>query len=428
MGDFNECMRRGLFFIATSKDHFSEITILVAKQTGSDNFGNVNTQENFSSFSILVVLLIIFGIEQGLSYIRSLQVSPSETSNCKSISYSENDQPRKDEAKEDSVVIVEEKPVSVNSERIEYLYPTNDKASLDMMEKLREGIISHPPKRSEDGTSGVYFMKNSYGRAIAVFKPADEEGSLLESHSEEIKPGFTHGEGYLKEVAAYLLDRDGFHGVPRTTLVQCVDDVFNGNGASTKKVGSLQEFVPSECAAEEMGWNRFSVHDVHKIGLLDCRILNADRHLGNILVTDEDGEFRLVPIDHGLSLPSYISGSALFEWLQFPQCKQPFDEETVNFVCNIDVDSDVQILRSQLPDLKEECIETMRICTIFLKKAVARGMNLFEIGCMMSRFMGEEEMSKLEKMYIRVSDRTTRNSSNFWTVVDEEIDATLESK
>jgi hypothetical protein len=32
---------------------------------------------------------------------------------------------------------------------------------------------------------------------------------------------------------------------------------------------------------------------VHKIGVLDIRILNLDRHLGNILVSEETGTLRL---------------------------------------------------------------------------------------------------------------------------------------
>src|SRR3989338_1680909 len=37
-----------------------------------------------------------------------------------------------------------------------------------------------------------------------------------------------------------------------------------------------------------------------QIGVLDIRLLNLDRHLGNILVTKEsNGVFNLVPIDHG---------------------------------------------------------------------------------------------------------------------------------
>jgi len=298
----------------------------------------------------------------------------------------------------------------------------------DLLEELRKGINKYPPQRAEDGTSGVYFMKNASDRKYAVFKPADEEGSYLEGYSGgEVKPGCVLGEGHLKEVAAYLLDKDGFHGVPPTILANCTHDAFNNNGVPDKKVGSLQEFVTSECTAEDMGWSRFTTRDIHKIGLLDCRILNLDRHLGNILVTEDDGTYRLVPIDHALSLPSFPSGTASFEWLRFPQCKQPFDEETVNFVCNIDADSDVQMLRRELPNMREECIETMKICTLFMKKAVANGLNLYEIGCAMSRYRNEEEMSDLEKMYIRVKDRIVQQGEDksFWRVVDEEVERTL---
>lgn len=33
-----------------------------------------------------------------------------------------------------------------------------------------------------------------------------------------------------------------------------------------------------------MGASRFSVQDVHRIGILDIRLVNTDRHAGNILV------------------------------------------------------------------------------------------------------------------------------------------------
>lgn len=38
--------------------------------------------------------------------------------------------------------------------------------------------------------------------------------------SETCRAGVKSGESTLREVAAYLLDKDGFHGVPATTLVE----------------------------------------------------------------------------------------------------------------------------------------------------------------------------------------------------------------
>jgi len=76
-----------------------------------------------------------------------------------------------------------------------------------------------------------------------------------------------------------------------------------------KKYGSLQFFVSSDDVAGNYSSDLFSVEDVHKIAIFDLRILNLDRNDGNILVKKkrgQDGEkhYRLIPIDHALSLPS----------------------------------------------------------------------------------------------------------------------------
>lgn len=422
MGDIHEIIWRStIFFIPTNKGQFSEAIILVEKQarySAVPLLEDTTTPSNFN-WSIVVVFLVLFGIEQALLFVRSLRNTeeygqvPEYISSCNAIEEVSNDvEPEGDIRNKQSEIF----PAAV------------DNTVLALLSDIDVGITKHAPQRSEEGTSGVYFMKNAHGRKVAVFKPWDEEGMNLEGGDGcELKPGCSFGEGSLKEVAAYLLDRDGFHGVPKTVLAKFAHSAFhNASGEPYQKEGSLQEFVSSEATAEEMGWKKFTTHDVHKVGILDCRILNLDRHLGNILVTEgDDGANHLVPIDHAFSFPSSISGEASFEWLQFPQCKQPFDKDTVNFICNIDEERDVNMLRQQLPRLGEECIETMKICTIFLKNAVSRGCNLYQIGCMMSRYLNEEEMSPLEKMYSRVEQRTTRSSSDFWGIVREEIDTTL---
>jgi len=421
MADLHECMWRGIIFYVAASDHFSEVVVLINTHAGSNALSTPikqATQDNYASIAVVLALLVLFGLEQGVLYFRSQKSEQLQSPVVPSITY--------DVGKKEEEVVVEEFVNPACNDQIECLSSNIDKEIVELLEDVRVGIAEqHKPQRAEDGTSGVYFLKSAHNRRRAVFKPADEESINLEGHNGgEIKPGCVAGEGYLKEVAASLLDKDGFHGVPRTVVAKCAHDVFDRNGASHMKVGSLQEFVPSDCTSEDMGARKFSTRDVHKIGLLDCRILNLDRHLGNMLVVEDEGAYKLVPIDHALSMPAYISGGT-FEWLQFPQCKQPFDEETVNFVCNIDADSDVNMLRQKLPDLKEECIETMRLCTLFVKKAVAKRFNLYEIGCMMSRYKDEEAPSDLEKMYITVRDRMSREETPFWTLVDEEIERVL---
>ncbi|PHU15035.1 Phosphatidylinositol 4-kinase gamma 2 [Capsicum chinense] len=80
-----------------------------------------------------------------------------------------------------------------------------------------------------------------------------------------------------------------------------------------KKVGSLQLFKKNEGNCEDMGPGIFLVEEVHKITVFDIRTANADRHAGNILVSieGEEGRIVLTPIDHGYYLPENISRKVL---------------------------------------------------------------------------------------------------------------------
>lgn len=72
----------------------------------------------------------------------------------------------------------------------------------------------------------------------------------------------------------------------------------------------MQCFVESNDIVGNMGSNQFDVDEVHKIGILDIRILNCDRNEANILVRKAmvgkekpRKVLKFIPIDHGLSFP-----------------------------------------------------------------------------------------------------------------------------
>jgi hypothetical protein len=50
------------------------------------------------------------------------------------------------------------------------------------------------------------------------------------------------------------------------------------------KIGSLQGFVESEGPIENFSSDLFSEDEIHKIAILDLRMLNLDRNECNILV------------------------------------------------------------------------------------------------------------------------------------------------
>ncbi|XP_011101959.1 phosphatidylinositol 4-kinase gamma 5-like, partial [Sesamum indicum] len=184
----------------------------------------------------------------------------------------------------------------------------------------------------------------------------------------------------------------------------------NGNKPQKKKlvskIASFQQYIPHDFDASDHGTSSFPVSAVHRIGILDIRILNTDRHAGNLLVRklDDAGRFdqvELIPIDHGLCLPESLE-DPYFEWIHWPQASIPFSDDELAYIANLDPTRDSEMLRSELPMIREACLRVLFVCTIFLKEAAAYGLCLAEIGQMMSREFrsGDEEPSELELICI----------------------------
>ncbi|XP_045822774.1 phosphatidylinositol 4-kinase gamma 4-like [Trifolium pratense] len=282
----------------------------------------------------------------------------------------------------------------------------------DMINSTYEGLKKgNRPIRSSEGTGGTYFMQDSTGQEhVSVFKPLDEEpmavnnprGLPSSTNGEGLKRGTRVGEGALREVAAYVLDHPrsgprlvtgeeiGFSGVPPTVMVQCLHQEFhhpNGYACSSKhvKIGSLQKFVNNDGNCEDIGPGAFPVEEVHKITVLDIRTANADRHAGNILIRKEaGGQIKLIPIDHGYCLPDKFE-DCTFDWLYWPQARQPYSRETVDYINSLDAEKDIELLKLYGWDIPLQCARTLRISTMLLKKGVARGLTPYAIGSIMCR-------------------------------------------
>ncbi|KAI5427470.1 hypothetical protein KIW84_032760 [Lathyrus oleraceus] len=241
------------------------------------------------------------------------------------------------------------------------------------------------------GLGGAYVFPNTNGNNIAVAKPVDEEPFAFNSpkalrsnnHQMLVQPDLKRsiriGETGIRELAAYLLDHGG----------------FSGHGFD----------------AGELGPSFFSVDSVHKIGILDIRLMNLDRHAGNMLVMKHDhnsfvngvATTDLVPIDHGFCLPEWLE-DPYFEWLHWPQASIPFSESELDYISKLDPSKDADILRSEVPSLRESSIRVLIVCTIFLKQAAVAGLCLADIAQMMTREFcgGEESLSKLENICLKV--------------------------
>ena len=223
------------------------------------------------------------------------------------------------------------------------------------LEAIEEGFAANlDPSLTLEGTSGTYFLRQCPNRPpVAMFKPIDEEAYAPNNPrdmkgpfgSETCRPGIKSGESTIREVTAYLLDHQGFSGVPRYALVELSYPKLTGDSSvqleapkaildrllssknderlTNAKFGAISEYVHSIGPAENFSSDLFSVADVHKIGVLDLRLTNLDRNDQNILVTKPVGSnknknLRLIPIDHGLTIPDNLEVCSFdLVWLSY---------------------------------------------------------------------------------------------------------------
>ncbi|XP_028803516.1 phosphatidylinositol 4-kinase gamma 5 [Neltuma alba] len=287
----------------------------------------------------------------------------------------------------------------------------------EIMKAIKMGI---DPLPVHSGLGGAYYFRNSRGDSVAIVKPTDEEPLAPNNPKGFVgkalgQPGLKRsvrvGETGFREVAAYLLDYEHFANVPPTALVKITHSIFNVNDGVNvnnfqrkrlvSKIASFQQFIPHDFDASDHGTSSFPVAAVHRIGILDIRILNTDRHAGNLLVrklgVGKFDQVELIPIDHGLCLPETLE-DPYFEWIHWPQASIPFSEDELEYIKNLEPAVDCEMLRMELPMIREACLRVLELCTIFLKEAAAFGLCLAEIGEMMTREFrrGEEEPSELE--------------------------------
>ena len=344
--------------------------------------------------------------------------------------------------------------------------PITPIGSFDM---AREGLLAGVhPMLSSGGTGGAYFLKSTVGETVAVFKPADEEPlaknnprgnswmnnlnngnntdtAIQSSPGEGMRKGTRVGEGAAREVAAYLLDHDGFSGVPVTSLAnlseQSVffsgedDDIIQRENENSGKLGSIQEFIKADAEAEEFGPSLFPLEEVHKIAVLDIRLANTDRNAGNILVKKDENTGQivsLIPIDHGYALPHTFE-DVCFEWEFWPQAKQPFSKSTKEYIETLDAEEDIEYLRDNDIELHSSSERVLKVSTMLLQKASKLDFPPADIAAIMSRSV-PTRMSDVEKLVAKAAStaicacRSERgelvhkspNNGSFWNDLDEE--------
>ncbi|KAJ9706204.1 hypothetical protein PVL29_001653 [Vitis rotundifolia] len=156
---------------------------------------------------------------------------------------------------------------------------------------------------------------------------------------------------------------------------------------------------------------------------------NTDRHAGNILVNKEggkDGQIVLIPIDHGYCLPENFE-DCTFDWLYWPQARQPFSLDTIDYINSLDAEQDIALLKFCGWELSLESARTLRISTMLLKKGAQRGLTPFLIGSIMCRVTLNKE-SVIEEIVQEAQDSLLpgMNEAAFLETISQLIDTRLD--
>lgn len=156
------------------------------------------------------------------------------------------------------------------------------------------------------------------------------------------------------------------------------------------KMGSLQEFVRHDDVASDLAPNQFTSHQVHKIVLLDMRLLNTDRNDANILVrkrrsTSGQIEYELIPIDHGYCLPQFLEIAWCdWCWFNWPQLKKPLSEADRTYVLSLCASKDADWLAKKIP-MRRACRRNLIIAGMVVQKGVKAHLVLYDIARIMCR-------------------------------------------
>jgi Phosphatidylinositol 3- and 4-kinase len=229
-------------------------------------------------------------------------------------------------------------------------------------------------------------------------------------------------------------------GVPETSVAAITQQAIpNGDASKPPLVGSVQQHAGAATQIKNLPRDTFKnikASEVRKIALMDIMSLSVDRHGGNIMVdTNDPNDPKLIPIDHGASLPSRKdfpalkqrmagldvkrfseSGSPVNTLLQIPSAFEPFDPDTLAKLELLDpaaIEADMKAQRDALdavhPDLDatgkvgDDSFSMSKRSMMFLKKA-AKTLSPAEIQLALGT-RGEELFDAPDNQFDTVADQ-----------------------
>jgi hypothetical protein len=151
--------------------------------------------------------------------------------------------------------------------------------------------------------------------------------------------------------------------------------------------------------------------DAQAIAALDIRILNDDRHEGNILIKwNTHGSAAMVPIDHGCSLRDIAdAGYVDLVWFYWDEIKTPVTPRTFNYIMNLNIMADIEVLKDL--GISGMAVNYFYASSSLLEEGVSAGLSLHDIAVCCYRnidiYLEPKDPSPLEVIVFRALELLT---------------------
>jgi len=220
-----------------------------------------------------------------------------------------------------------------------------------------ENLSSCEVEAAGEGINGAKFVKHGQER---LFVQKEYESSATSPFY-----GIEPFEAAQREAAAHkLAGLLSFEQVPFTVCIKC----------SESKLITLQTFVHSRGSLQSLSFSEESSQlldgipedEVHKLAVFDTIFSNADRHIGNILVTEQ---VHLVAIDNEALLSSDpVRDRPKVDYLGLRQMNASVGNELKDAVLSLRPES----VKEQLKNLNESACDLFEKKLIFVQTALAQ--------------------------------------------------------
>lgn len=282
--------------------------------------------------------------------------------------------------------------------------PTNPVYIISSIKDYYEGGRA----KSFVGDSGISFgvnqskiLYNSSETPAWIFKPSSGE---CESHV----TGIELGKSFTREVLASSLNYNQIYPIPKTLCATIGSEI----GSIQQFKSGYQNLSRAVTLFVDNHYNSFSsipLKPLQASVIFDIIFNNADRHLGNLMIS---GEGDLIMVDHGLILSESPTDCMKLEQIALPQMTQDWDDDLIKSI-DFDLTKETEILSSF--EISPRAINRCKRAAQFIKLSLEYGLRPYDVSLIAIKcfdyFWNDDKFELIKDLISKIPDLRKKDLS-----------------